>query len=800
MSFPDERTSRLLEFDKIKETLASYAVTAGARQACLDLSPDDDPEAVRRSLARTVAALSLLREKGRPPFGSVKDVHPHCELAVRGGTLDPRLLLDIAEVLRVSRALIEYSVTNRRFETVIDEIFARLIPDRTLENRITEAIVSEDTVADSASPALAEVRRKIRAASVKIRDVLSRYLTGEYSKYLQDSIVTTRGGRYVVPVRAEYKNTVKGIIHDTSSSGATVFVEPMAVVEANNEIRELEVREKIEIDRILAELSAAAAEKADVIRYDCENIDELAVLFAKAGYAESIDGICPATDAKRRRVKLNKARHPLIPADSVVPVDILLGGSFDTLVITGPNTGGKTVTLKTLGLFALMAQSGLLIPAAEGSSLCVFDEILVDLGDAQSIERSLSTFSSHMVNIVDIIDRITPGSLVLFDELGAGTDPIEGAALAIAIIEEVRSTGALCAATTHYAELKTFSLVTEGVSNASCEFDVETLRPTYRLIIGTPGRSCALAISERLGLPARVIERAKNEISSENRRFEDVIESLEAARLEAEKKKEKLEEERRSFEEYRENASREAERNLAAATDTLDKASEKASQLVEGARITSEFVLTRLEEAKRAAAADRTTDKIEQTRRAVREHLSKAETSVAQPQDASGDGSGYVLPRPLKKGDKVWIADIGKEGVVLADQTGSDKVRVQAGPLRMNSPLSNLRLAEDAPSVREKTKKNSAPSGSERRTRTPARDEIDLRGMTGEEAWIEVDRYIDSAVLSGLSTVRLIHGKGTGALKAALWARLRHDGRIESFRLGGYGEGDTGVTVVTLKK
>ena len=797
MSFPDERTSRVLEFDKIKEILASYAATPGAKEACLSLTPDDDAVSVRRSLERTSAALSLLREKGRPPFGCVKDVKASLEKAVRGGTLGQRELLDIAEILRVSRALIQYSVTNRRFETVIDEIFERLIPDKTLESRILEAIPSEDSVADTASPALADIRRKTRTLALKIRDVLSRFTTGESSKYLQENIVTTRGGRYVVPVRAEYKNTVKGIVHDTSSSGATVFIEPMAVVEINNQIRELEAAEKSEIERILSELSSLAAAKSEALTYDAENIDELAVLFAKAAYAEATDAAVPRTETSKRRIKLNKARHPLIPRDVVVPVDITLGEGFDTLVITGPNTGGKTVTLKTLGLFALMAQSGLMIPAAEGSSVCVFDEVLADIGDGQSIENSLSTFSSHMVNIVGIIDRVTPDSLVLLDELGAGTDPVEGAALAIAIIEEVRRAGALCAATTHYAELKTFSLVTEGVRGASCEFDVATLRPTYRLITGTPGRSCALEISSKLGLPGRVIERARGEISSENRRFEDVIGSLDTARLEEEKKSAELDRERREFEKYREEARRETEKKLAEAEAALAKASKKASELVDGARVTSEFVLTRLEEAKRAAAADRSTGKIEETRRAVREHLNSLPSGPEE--ESVEDNSGYVLPRPLKKGDRVRVVSRGADGVVVREPNSSGRVQVRSGVMTINAEVRDIRLAEDV-QERPAAKSKPAPAAHVKAPREAVGDEIDLRGMTGDEAWVEVDKYLDSATLCGLVTVRLIHGKGTGALKAALWGRLRHDPRIESFRLGGYGEGDTGVTVVTLKK
>ncbi len=795
----DERTVSVLEFDKIIGMLAERARTEGARKACLELRPESDPVAVTRALGQTDAAVALLREKGRPPFGRITDVSGLCERADKGAVLTPRELLDVAELLRACRGLIEYSKTNRTFETVIDEIFSRLVPDRQFEDRIWRAIPSEDTLADDASPALADVRRKLRRETLRVREILNRYTGGEYSKYLQENIVTIRNGRYVIPVRAECRNEIKGLVHDTSSSGATYFIEPIAVVEANNAIRALEAEEKREIERILSEFSSEVAARRQILEYDNQNADELAVLFAKAELSELFDCVSPKIETKKRIIVYNGARHPLIPKENVVPVDVRLGGEFDTLVITGPNTGGKTVTLKTLGLFSLMVQSGLRIPVKEGSAVCVFDSVLVDLGDAQSIERSLSTFSSHMVNIVDIIDKLTADSLVLFDELGAGTDPIEGAALAIAIIEEVRGSGALCAATTHYAELKSFAIGTPGVSNASCEFDVETLRPTYRLSIGAPGRSCALAISERLGLPARVIERAKSEVGSEDRRFEEVIDRLEDARMDEERRIGELSRERAEFEEYRRRTEEEIARKYSIAEKTLEDASKKAVTMVEGARISSEYVFSQLDRAKKAKDTERAAEELEAARRAVREHL-RANEDVYDPVETEKD-DGYVLPRPLKKGDRVWVSNIRREGVVLRDPDASGKITVLVGNVRTKTTVSNLRLASDVVTVTgEDEKKKTAREYTATAVSRSCSPEIDLRGMTGDEAWTEIDRYLDQVVLCGLQSVRIIHGKGTGALRQSVWSHLKGDRRVASFRIGQFGEGDTGVTVVEMKK
>ena len=794
----NKKTIALLEFDKIRSMLSGLCRTEGSKLAAGQLCPDDDADHVCAMLRRTDDAKYLLNEKGLPPFGGAKDISRHCDKATKGAMLSPRELLDVANVLRVCRGLTDYIKVNRTRETVLDEVFDRLIPDRKLEDRIFKTVISEDIIADDASPELSDCRRKIRQVTSRIRDLLSSYTGGSYSKYLQENIVTIRNGRYVVPVRAECRNDVKGLVHDTSSSGSTLFVEPMAVVDANNELRSLESAEKHEIERILYELSAECAALADELKYDIENIDEIALCFACAELSVQYDGVAPKINKARREIDLRKARHPLISKEKVVPVDIRLGGKIDTLVITGPNTGGKTVTLKTLGLFALMAQSGLHIPAEEGSSVCVLDKVLVDLGDEQSIEQSLSTFSAHMVNIVDIISEVTPGSLALFDELGVGTDPVEGAALAIAVIQEIRSVGALCAATTHYAELKTYALTTPGVTNASCEFDVETLKPTYRLNIGTPGRSCALAISKRLGLPQRVIDRATEEISSENRKFEEVIDKLEASRVEEEKNRESAVRMREDFEKYRESSEETIRRKLKEADRILEGAKEKARATVEGARVSSEYVFRELEKVKKAKDSERFGEELTAARKSIRENVRAAEEQFAENDDDGDDG--YVLPRPLHKGDRVWLRNLRQEGTVIAEPDKSGNVSVLVGAMRTRTKLSKLKLMDDIVTVTD--------SGGEKRTvgeytgtlsLRQISDEIDLRGMTGDEAWPAVDKYIDDITVSGLHSARLIHGKGTGALRSALWSKLKKDPRIASYRIGQFGEGDSGVTIIEIK-
>ena len=794
MNFSD-KTIKTLEFDKITQMLADCAHTEGAKERALTLMPSSDPVTVRRRLRCTTDAKRLIEIKGMPPFGSVTDVSASCERAVKGAMLSTRELLEVSRVLRSARALNDYLKDNKPFETVLDEIFGRLLPNRYLEERITRSILSEDMIADEASRELAEIRRKIRETNNRIKDTLQRYINGSYSKILQDNLVTMRNGRYVIPVKAECKNELKGLVHDTSSSGATIFVEPMAVVEANNELRMLQSKETHEIERILYQLSAEVSEASESLRLNYLNLTELAFYFACAELSSRMHA-SEAVIAEDRSIALRRARHPLIDPKKVVPTNIYLGKDYDTLIITGPNTGGKTVTLKTLGLFALMTQAGLHIPADDESSLCIFDKILVDLGDEQSIEQSLSTFSSHMVTIVSIMEEVDDRSLCLFDELGAGTDPVEGAALAVAIIESVRERGAMCAATTHYTELKTYALDTEGVRNASCEFDVSTLRPTYRLMIGTPGKSNAFAISAKLGLPEAIIEQAKKHLHSENKRFEEVIGQLEASRLEADRNREESERLRREYERLREETEQSIRRRFREAERQIEQEQKKARQMLESARVTSEFVFAQLEKAKRAEAEGKLTEELDAARRAARRAIRENEDKVDPVEERTNEE--YVLPRELRKGDRVYIVSIAKEGVLLEAPDKSGSVSVQAGILKTRTPVANLRLIEEKPSVIS-GKKAKPASDYHANVNRNVKDEIDLRGLLGDEAWLAVDKYLDEATVANFHTVRLIHGKGTGALKKALWQHLKGDRRIATFRIGQYGEGDGGVTVVELK-
>ena len=795
MSF-SEKTIRTLEFDKICAMLEEHAETEGAKVMARNLRPSDDTYTVLRRLRRTTDARKLADAKGAPSFGRIRDVSSACERAEKGAILSPRELLDCANVLRTARILQDYHTGNHPFDTVLDEIFDRLIPDRKLEERINRAIPAEDMIADEASPLLADIRRKIRNENVRIKETLQKLISGN-SRYLQENIVTMRGGRYVIPVKAECKAEVKGLIHDTSSTGATIFIEPMAVVDANNEIRILHTKEEREIERILAELSSAVGDVSDALWLDYKNINELAFVFACGELSAEMKGIAPMISGDRA-VNLVGARHPLIDKDKVVPISISLGDSFDTLVITGPNTGGKTVSLKTIGLFALMVQSGLHIPCEEGSCICTYDSILVDLGDEQSIEQSLSTFSSHMVNIVTIMEQVGERSLVLFDELGGGTDPVEGAALAVAIIESVRDAGACCVATTHYAELKAYALDTPGVCNASCEFDVETLKPTYKLIIGAPGKSNAFAISEKLGLSSAIIERAKERVSSDNKSFESVIEQLENSRVQMEKEREEAKRLREEYERFKAESEKKIRQKLDGAEKEAEAARKKAAAMVQSAKASCDFIYEQMEKMKKAQEAAQAAAELEAARRAVRDHL-RTTGDLFDPIEVREEDEGYVLPRPLKKGDKVRIVTIHKEGVVTEDPKGN-LVAVQAGVVRTKARLEDLRLIEEDERGQKKKKEQPKIKSSVSVERSNQfKSEIDLRGMTGDEAWLAVDKYLDDAVMYNMQTVHLIHGKGTGALKNALWKFLRGDKRIASFRIGRYGEGDGGVTVVELK-
>lgn len=792
-----QKALSILEFDKITEMLADCAATDGAKALSRSLSPTDDYNDIKNRQARTSDAKKLISYKGYPSFSASESVIPSIERAEKGASLSVRDLLDIAALLRSARMIIDYISINKSFETSLDDIFGRVLSLKHLEDKISRVIVSEDYIADEASPELSEIRRKIKAENNKIKDTLQNFISGQRSKYLQENIVTMRDGRYVIPVKNEYRNEIKGLLHDTSSSGATVFIEPMGVVEANNELRELAGREEREIARIISLLSSECAEYSATIRSNYYNITQLAFYYACATLAMQMKAERPNI-AQSSVINLKRARHPLLDKEKVVPINISVGEEFDTLIITGPNTGGKTVALKTVALFSFMVQSGLQIPADEDSEVGIFSEILIDIGDEQSIEQSLSTFSSHMVNIVDIISKITPKSLVIFDELGSGTDPIEGAALAVSILEEVRKKGAIALATTHYAELKAYALDTERVQNASCEFDINTLKPTFRLIIGMPGKSNAFAISEKLGLSLDIVNEAKRRVSIENRRFESVVEQLEASRLEMDKNKEEAIELRRQLEILKNKSETEIQKKQAETEIELNKTKEKARQLIEGARATSEFVFRELDAIRKKQDSKKFAEELSKAKQEIRNQLRNSSDLYYELETPNfEEDEDYTLPRPLKVGDIVYLLDYKQEGEVLELPNEKGEFRVKAGILKTKVNTSRIRLLEGH--LAKKSGDHPTAKSIKKPSISSFKQEIDLRGRTGDEAWYELDKYLDDAILAGLHSVRIIHGKGTGALRKALQEELRRDRRVKSYRNGEFGEGDFGVTVAELK-
>ncbi len=798
MKISFEKHSKALEFDKVLERLAEFVSCDDARYEVLHLKPESNLDLARALLAQTSDAHMLLARFGGPSFGGLRNVNNALSRADAGSVLNTKELLDIAGVLRTIRTLSQWRASNAGVESVLDPLFNALIPNKYLETAIFSAIISEEEISDNASPELANIRRKIRIQESRVREQLEKFTRSQsHSKYLQENIITQRNGRYVVPVKNEHRGEVPGLVHDTSSSGATVFIEPMAVVEANNEIRVLRSKEREEIERILSELSAAAGDFANSIKSSYECAVELNIIFAKAHYAYSLKA-SPAILNDKGIVNLRAARHPLIDPKKVVPVDIMLGKDFDTLVITGPNTGGKTVSIKTIGLLSMMSMCGLMIPAGDRSEISVFTEILSDIGDEQSIEQSLSTFSAHMTNIISILESAGEGSLVLIDELGAGTDPVEGAALAMAVLEALHAKGAKIAATTHYAELKAYALETPRVENGCCEFDVATLRPTYRLLIGVPGKSNALAISEKLGLDASVISRAQELVSTENKEFENVVDRLEETRIkmenefeEAKRLSEKAEKDRLAAEKLKAEISELREKEM-------EKARSQAMRVVESAKREAYSLLQELEMLKKEQ--QKTKDAAEMARRAkalVRKGV-EAIDSAADPIIGIDDNDeNYVLPRPLVAGDTVIIRDLGKTAKVISSADKKGNVEVQAGSIKTRIRLENLRLCENAP--KQKKPVSSVRLQGESRLNMAASTRLDLRGMTVDECLIELDRFIDQGLRTGLNEFTVVHGKGTGALRSAVTRYLKASPFVKSSRLGVYGEGEDGVTIVTLK-
>ena len=791
-----EKSLRTLELPRVLEMLSAQAVSDEAKRRCLALRPETDVEDVERLQDETEAARRMMALRGSPGFSGVKPVREILDRADRGSCLSTIELLTVAGLLTSARRTRDYFNDKAGDKSAIDHLFHSLHGNRFLEEKIKSAILDEDTIADTASPELADIRRHMRQAQAKSRQILQKIISSpSYSKILQESLITQRDGRFVVPVKAECKADMPGLIHDISSSGATVFVEPMGVVQANNELIELQGKEKKEIQRILAQLSADAAAHKDDIGWDYDALVLLDCIFARAELSYRMEGIRPEI-RRDGSVNLRRARHPLLDPAKAVPIDIQLGETFDTLVITGPNTGGKTVSLKTLGLLCLMAQCGLQIPAGDRSAVAVYGSILADIGDEQSIEQNLSTFSAHMTNIVAILAEADGHSLVLFDELGAGTDPVEGAALAIAIIERVRQAGARVAATTHYAELKTFAMTTAEVENASCEFDVETLRPTYRLLIGIPGKSNAFAISQRLGLSEDVIADAKRQMNGESVRFEDVITQLETKRQALEKKEQELdrlavrrEEDARRAREFREQMEKATE-------NARSRGEAEARRILKDARQQTDAIFAELEEMRRRQAAALTAIDDNEEKADLRRRLNEAEAAVGVRQE-----SREPIPapsRPIQAGDQVEIPGVRQWAEVAAvNKDGS--LSLKAGILKMTVKPNKVRLIEEAEKQGQKKKAPPARSGGSTVFRSAASSELDIRGMESIEADSAVQTFLSAAAMGHLDTVTIIHGKGTGALRKAVHETLRRSKLVKSFRLGVYGEGESGVTVVTLK-
>ena len=788
-----EKSIETLELPRVLALLANEAVTEEGKERCLALRPVSVPGDVSRLQKQTSAAFDLLVKHGTPSLSGVRPVAMALRRADRGGALNTRELLDIAQVLRCARNVREYGAGGGEIKTVLDGYFESLTANRFLEDKITGSILSEDEIADAASPELADIRRHIRAAAGKVRDVLNRLISSNQSKYLQDAIITMRGGRYVVPVKSEHKNDIPGLVHDVSGSGGTFFIEPMGVVNANNELRELQAREQKEIERILAELSADCANFKESIEDDYQTLVSLDCIFARAKLSSMMGAMEPALG---NHIELRRARHPLLDPKTAVRNDLTLGGGFDTLVITGPNTGGKTVTLKTMGLLTLMAQCGLHIPASDGSTVKVCSAVLADIGDEQSIDQSLSTFSSHMTNIVAILEQADDGTLILFDELGAGTDPVEGAALAAAIIESARGLGASVAATTHYAELKVYAMTTAGVENASCEFDVETLAPTYRVLIGIPGKSNAFAISRRLGLPEYVIQKAADRVDAENVRFEDVLSQLDLQRQAMEKEKEQAAKLRREMEEARTQAEEYRARIEEERRKATEKAQAEARTIIDQARDAADQTFKELNEMRRRQEEAREWVDDNDQRAELRHRINEAEDALGVKKE------DLPLPPPTRDavvGDTVELIKMGTQAeVVGVNKDGT--LRLQAGILQLKAKQEEVRVLEDVTARKKQSAKDRRQSSVTRPFRAAAaKAELDLRGMMVDEALGAVDLFLDNAVMGKLETVTIIHGKGTGALRKAVREHLKKSRYVKEYRPGVYGEGEDGVTVATLR-
>lgn len=792
----NQKALKALEYYKIIEQLVEKASSPMGKKLCRELTPLDDIEMIRTMQTQTADALARLFQKGNVSFGSVKDVRGSLKRLEIGSALGIGELLAISSLLENTSRVKNYSRSEREDVTSdsLDPMFSALEPLTFVSGEIRRCILSEDEISDDASPALRQVRREIKNVNDRIHSQLAGLLNGSTRTYLQDSVITMRNGRYCIPVKAEYKGQVPGMIHDQSSTGSTLFIEPMAIVKLNNDIRELELKEQHEIEVVLATLSELTAEHCDEILTDLELMTQLDFIFARASLAMAQNASCPIFN-QDGRIRLKKARHPLIEKHQVVPIDIRLGDDFDLLVVTGPNTGGKTVSLKTVGLLTLMGQSGLHIPAFDRSELSVFTEVYADIGDEQSIEQSLSTFSSHMTNVVSFLEKADQNSLVLFDELGAGTDPTEGAALAIAILSHLHQQKIRTMATTHYSELKVYALSTPGVENASCEFDVETLRPTYRLLIGVPGKSNAFAISSKLGLPAYIIEKAKEEISEQDESFEDLLSDLEHSRITIENERTEIERYKTEIKELKEKLEERKERLEQRKEDIIRKANEEAHQILREAK---EYADQTMKTFHKFQKENVDTSAVEKERQALRKKMSSVEKKMAL-KPSSTPAARQLTPKDLSIGDSVKVLSLNLKGTVSSRPDAKGNLYVQMGILRSQVNIRDLQLI-DEPVITTPTLQRTSTGKIKMSKSAHVSTEINLLGKTVDEAIAELDKYLDDAYIAHMNQVRIVHGKGTGALRKGVHNYLRRQKHVESFRLGEFGEGDAGVTIVQFKK
>lgn len=793
----DTKALNTLEFNKIKDMLLEHTVSPMGSERAKNLVPSTDIFEIEQWQSETSDAVSMTMRKGRIPLGSLTDMRNSIKRADMGGSLNAGELLKIGTLLRISRQVKSYSKDDRKEEVYpsIDNLFELLQTAIKLENEIDRCILSEQEISDNASTNLRDIRKDIKISNERIKEQLNNLVHSSTNKnMLQDSVITMRGDRYCIPVKQEYRASFQGIVHDQSSTGATIFIEPIAVVQLNNRIRELKIKEKNEIEKILYQLSSIVAENSESLNSNVEILGQLDFIFAKAQLAISMNATKPAFN-QNGYMNIKKARHPLLDSKKVVTTDIYLGKDFTTLLITGPNTGGKTVTLKTIGLFTLMGQAGLHIPAFDNSELAIFENVFADIGDEQSIEQSLSTFSSHMTNIVKILENVTDNSLVLFDELGAGTDPTEGAALAMSILQNLHSKNIRTAVTTHYSELKVYALSTDGVENACCEFDVETLKPTYKLLIGIPGKSNAFAISKRLGLPEYIIDDAKEFITHEDAHFEDLITDIEISKKAVLHEQDRAERYRKEAEKLKEEVENQKDKIQSQKDKILMEAKQQARYLLQQAKDEADSIVRDLQKSAREVQLEIDTRNMDEKRQTLKEKLKNTESSISN--TVLSKKKNLKSPENLKPGDRVYISVFDQTGTVLSQPDSNKEVMVQAGIMKIKVKISDLSLDE---SEQTNNIKNIAKSKVKSGKSQNISAEIDCRGQLSDEAIENIDKYLDDAYLAGLEQVTIIHGKGTGALRAAVQQFLKRNSHVKSYRLGNYGEGEAGVTIVELKK